>query len=134
MPVLEGFGDLPGDRQRFVQGDGAAGDPLGERLSLDQLHGEEAPPLRLLDPVDRRDVGMVERRQQLRLAPETGETLGVGGEGLGQQLDRDVATELGIAGAIHLAHTALAELLGNFVVKEPGADHGLPFRRTVGRL
>ena len=47
---------------------------------------------------------MVQRREQLRFAGEAGGALDVAGDGLGQQLDRDIAAEAGVAGAINLAH------------------------------
>jgi hypothetical protein len=45
----------------------------------------------------------------LRLALETAETLGVGGEQIGKCLQRDVATELRVARPIDFTHPACAE-------------------------
>ena len=56
-----------------------------------------------------RDVGMIERREQLRLAAEARKAIGLAGDGRQQDLDRDVAIQLQIACAIHLAHTAGAD-------------------------
>ena len=56
-----------------------------------------------------RDVRMVERRERLRFALEAREPLRIGGERGRQDLDRDVAIELGIARAIDLAHAAGAD-------------------------
>ena len=44
-----------------------------EQFALDQLHHQGA----LFDPVNLRDVGMVQRSQHLGFALEAGETLGV---------------------------------------------------------
>ena len=52
---------------------------------------------------------MIQRGEDLRLAPEPGEALGIEREGVGQHLQRDVAAEVRIAGAIDLAHAAGAE-------------------------
>ena len=68
---------------------------------------------RALEAVDVGDVRVVERGEQLRLALEAGEALRVGGEGRGQDLDRDLAPELRVGGAIDLAHAAFAELGGD---------------------
>ena len=65
---------------------------------------------------------MAQRGQRLRLALEAGDALRVGGEGGGQDFDRDLAAEHGVAGAIHLAHAALAEQGEDLV----GADACLP--------
>ena len=56
--------------------------------------------------VDARDVGMMEGRQQLRLAFEPRDPIGVGGHFTWQRLDRDLALQLAVARAVHLAHTA----------------------------
>jgi len=53
-----------------------------------------------------RDVRMVERGKQLRLTFEPRETLGVVSEVLGEDLDRDVTPELGVAGSLDLSHPA----------------------------
>ena len=50
------------------------------------------------------DVLMVQRRQHLRLAPKAGEAIGIGGDRGQEHLERDLAIQPGIAGAIHLAH------------------------------
>ena len=49
---------------------------------------------------------------------------GSDGEGLGQQLDRDLAPELRVGGAVHLAHAARADRGGDPVVRERLADQG----------
>ena len=63
----------------------------------------------LFDPVDRADVRMVERREHPRFALEAGQPVGIRGEGTRQNLERDVAPELRVARAIHLAHAARPE-------------------------
>ena len=52
---------------------------------------------------------MVERAGGPRLLLEAAQALGVGGERGGQHLDRDVAAEPRVAGAVDLAHAARAE-------------------------
>ena len=44
----------------------------------------------------------------------------------GQDLDRDVALELGVGRAVDLPHAAFAELVGDLVGAEPSPDHGVP--------
>ena len=61
---------------------------------------------------------MVQRRQSLRFALETGEVVGVVGESGGQDFDGHVSIQLGIAGPIDLAHPARAEGRKNFVGSE----------------
>ena len=57
-------------------------------LALDQLHHEGVHAGGLLDPVDRGDVGMVQRRERLRLALEPRQAFGVRRERVRQDLDR----------------------------------------------
>jgi hypothetical protein len=57
----------------------------------------------------------MELGQRHRLALEPCEALRVLGEGLGEDLDRDVALEPHVGGAIHGAHAALAERADDLV-------------------
>ena len=106
---LERLGDLARDRQRLLDRDRSARDPIGERRPFDQLEHQRLDAVGLLEAVDRRDVRMVERREHLRLALEARQPLGVGDERLGQHLERHLALEPGVAGAPDLAHAACAE-------------------------
>jgi putative endopeptidase len=119
--VLERLRDLQRDRQRFGDRDRSVREPLREILALDQLHREEAHAVGGVETVDRSDVRMVQRREQTGLALEAGEALGVRGEQVGQDLDRDVAAQRGVGGAPHHAHPAFAERSDDAVVGECGA-------------
>ena len=74
---LEGFGDLPRDRQHVVRGNRAAGDPIGERCAVDQLEDQRLDAVRLLDTVDSGNVWMVQRGEHLSFAPEAREPVGI---------------------------------------------------------
>jgi len=87
------------------------------------LHYQELASFGFLQAIDGRDAGMVEGGQDPRLALETGQPLGILGKGLGQDLDRDLATELAVLGPVDLAHPALAELVGDVVVRQIRSDH-----------
>ena len=66
-------------------------DPIGERRALDQLHHQGVYAVGVFEPVDLRDVRMIERREHLRFSPEAGEAIGIVGDGGQQDLDRDLA-------------------------------------------
>ena len=102
--------------QRLLQRHRALRDALRQRRPFHQFHHQRA----LFHAVDRRDVGMIQRRQHLRLAREARHAVGILREGLGQHLDRDVAVELGVGGALDLAHAALAELGSDAVMRDGG--------------
>ena len=60
----------------------------------------------VLEAVDRRDVGMVEGGEHLRFSAEPCDAITIKREGLRQDLQRDIAIELGVARAIDLVlHT-----------------------------
>lgn len=52
---------------------------------------------------------MIQRREELRLPPEPSQPICVVREGIRQDFEGDLATELLVVGAVHLAHPAFAE-------------------------
>ena len=112
-------GDRERDRHQAFTGQTAVGNQSIERLTLDQLHREEVDAVRFLDRIDRDDVRMVEGGDGAGLALEAGEPVGIAGEIRGQHLERDLATELRVAGAIHFAHTACPERRSQHVMTKP---------------
>ena len=96
-------------------------DPLRQVLALDQLHHESGHASALFEPVDARDVGMIQRRERFRFARESRQTVGVVRERVGQDLDRDVAVQLGVASAKDLPHAPFADRRDDFVDAEAGA-------------
>jgi len=101
--------NLPRDRDGFVERQRTL--QVG---AFDQFHDERA----LLDAINRRDIGMIQRGQHLGFALESRHVLRIVGQGRGQDLDRDVAVQLGVVGAINLAHAAGAKRRHNFVRAE----------------
>ena len=65
--------------------------------------------------------GVVERGEQPGLSIEAAQSIGVRGQRARQNLDGDVATELGVAGSIHLAHPAGANRRGDLVGSDASA-------------
>ena len=83
---LERFGDLARDREGLVQWQRTLGKLFGECRPGDELHDERARALRLLEAEDRRDVRVMELREELRFTLEASQALGVGGELGGRSL------------------------------------------------
>ena len=102
-------------------------DVLGQILALNKLHDECADVTGLLEPVNNGDAGVVQQGQGPGFALEPRDAIRVGGERHWQDLDRDVAPQLGIARAIHLAHATGAQLR-QYVVRAE-AKAGLQPRR-----
>ena len=77
---LQRLGNLGGDFESFVQGNWATRDPVRQSLSGNQLENEVVRFIRLLQPIDRGDVRMVEGREDLGLSLESPQALFVLGE------------------------------------------------------
>ena len=121
MRRFEGLGDLLRYWQRLVQGDRPLRDPVGEGRAFDQLQHQCPRPLGFLDAVDGGDVRVVEAGEDLGLPREPGEPIWISREGVGEDLQGDLAIELRVGGLPDLAHPALAEEGGDVVVPEAGA-------------
>ncbi len=124
---LEPLRDLPRDVDRLAQRQRAAGQTRLQVLAGHQLEREEADPSLLIDPVDPRDVGVVQGGQRLGLALEASQPLLVLGEVLRQHLDRHLALQARVPGAEHLPHAAGPERTEDLVEGEGltgGEGHG----------
>jgi hypothetical protein len=73
--------------------------------------------------MDGTDVGVLERGRRLRFEDEAGLGIRVGVKVWGQELDGDVAIELGVERLVDDAHPTLAQLLEYFVVGNGLTDH-----------
>ena len=65
--------------------------------------------------MQRRDIGVIQRREQTGLTVEATAARRIIGDHTGEHLDRDLAAQSCVVGAIHLAHAAHTELAENFV-------------------
>ena len=96
-------------RQRFVDRDRSARETIGQRRALDELHHERTYAVSLssgafLEAVELRDVLVVQRCEDLCLTLKPRNAFGIVSEVVRENLDRDVAAQLRVACAIHLAH------------------------------
>jgi hypothetical protein len=117
---FDGVDDLVRDGQRLVERQRSLRQALCERRPLDELHHEGRCATRLLESVHLCDVRVVERGQQLGLALEARQALAIGGEKARENLHRDIAIELRVAGPIHLPHAASAYCAEDLVGSEAG--------------
>ena len=114
---LEGVRDLLRDRYGFTERQRPACDPRAEIFALNQLHRQRACGVGLFQPVHLRNVWMVERGQCPRLALEAHQTIGIVGEPVREDLERDIAPKPGVARTVDLTHS-------------PGAERGQDFVRA----
>ena len=123
--LFERIGNLARDVTRLVKRQRSPFQTLGEILSLNELEHEEGMTVGFLEPMDRRDVGVIQRREDVRLAAKPREAFFIVGELSGQDFDGDVAAKLGVPGPIHFPHAAGANELDDRVRAEfrAGFEH-----------
>jgi hypothetical protein len=91
------FGDLLRNGEGFFNRDRTLSlDAIRQRLAGNQLHHEVGCVVGIFDDVVRGDVLMIQRCQQLCFPPKTSEPISITSEGFWQNLDGDVAPELGV--------------------------------------
>ena len=122
MGGLERLRNLTRNRQRVVQPQRSACDPQRQILAFDQFHHECASEVSgdrtFLEPVDLSDVRMIQRCEGGRFPLKTGEAIGIARKRVGEDLERDVASQLQIARAVDFAHAAGAERCDDVVRAE----------------
>jgi hypothetical protein len=106
---FERLSDLLSDSECFIDRNLAACDSPVQALAVDEFEHEELLAVRFIETVDRADVRMVQRREDLSFTTKAREPLGIIRERGGQDLQRNVATELGVASAIDLTHAPGAD-------------------------
>jgi hypothetical protein len=124
----EAIGDRSADLQCLSGWQGAAGEPLAQRLAFEQLHhrirdGGARPRSGDVhaEIVNCQDVGMRERGDRLGLALEPGACRLVGRQVRGKHLDGDVSIELLVTRLENLAHPAGAKRRDDAVRAEASA-------------
>ena len=130
----QGLGQLHRVLHGLAHGQGARRQPLPQRLALEQLHDGVGRPGLAAEVVDREDARVRQRRHGFRLPLEAGEGLLVLREARGEDLDRHLAVELGVASAKDLAHPPGAEGGGDLVGSETLAGCQGQRESPIGRV
>ena len=102
-------GRLPREVDRFRRRQRTLAEPRRERFALEELGDDVRAPVVRADVEHSDDIGVVEPADGLSFSGESPKTIFVRSEGGGEDLQRHVATEPGIARAIDFAHTAGAD-------------------------
>ena len=98
-----------------------AGQRVAHLLAANQLHGDVGATVDLADLVNDGDVRMLERGGGLRLLDEAPTPIGVVGQIVGQDLERDIAIQPRVGGAVDNAHAAAADLFSDTGTARRGA-------------
>ncbi len=117
------IGNLDGALQSFTQPHPVARNQLVERVTGNPLHRNEVNAVDLADVVDGDDVGMVQRRSRFRFLHEAMLAFGVGNPLRGQHFDGDKAVKVSVPRLVDNAHSSLAQLLDDVVVRNGSTDH-----------
>ena len=120
---LEALADLDGERNDLAFGQQPVGQLLRQRRTLDQLHHHEVDAVLAGEVVDDGDVRVPGARQHAGFALEPPAHRLVGQRAFGEDLERHVAVQVLVVGAIDDAHGACADVLENAVMRETPADH-----------
>src|SRR5262249_14847984 len=122
MGGVQAVADALCNVQRVFYGNAPARDALRQIFALNQFEHEITRAFRYLEVVNDGDIRMVERRENFRFTLESAHSVNIARELVRQNLDRDFALELQVAGAVDLAHAAFAEQSGDFVGTEDCAE------------
>jgi len=115
---------LERDLDRPLLREGPGFEPVAQRLSLEELRDGVRDALVEAEIVDREDVRVGERRDSLGFALESLPRVRVHGQSLGEDLDRDLAVEPGVLGAIDLSHASGPQDREDLVGAESGSRRG----------
>ena len=96
--------DLFSNGQSFVDRNRALRDLIRQCRAIYELQHERLDAIGLLKSMNRRDVRMVERCEDLRFPFEAGQPIGIEREMVGQDLEGDVPAQDCVAGLPDLAH------------------------------
>jgi hypothetical protein len=111
MPVrgIERAGELLDQEDRAAEPETAALEDFLEVWAFDEAHGDVEQPVGLACVVNRNDVGVVDRRGDVRLSNESLPELLVPGELGREDLEGDLPAESHLLGDVDDAHAAAAE-------------------------
>ncbi len=118
MRRVQSIGDLDGQRDHGFVIQGLARNQMLQGHAVQKLHGNEGVLIVLADFVDRANVGMIQGRGGARFAAKALQSLRVLREIIGQELEGDEASKLGVLGFVDDAHAAAAQLLHDAVVRD----------------
>src|SRR5882762_1985460 len=123
MGRVQRVSDLDSDRQQSLNVQLTAPDAMFQRDAVEKLHRDESLPLGLTDVVDGADIRMVQCGSGLCFALEACQGLGILGDLVGQEFERDKAMQPGVLGLVDDSHAAATELFDDAVVRDGLANH-----------
>jgi hypothetical protein len=92
--------------------------------AVEELHDDVGAALFLADVVDGANVGMIQRGRRLGFALEPAQSLGIAGDIVRKELERDETMKAGVLRLVDDTHAAATQLFDNPVVGDGLANHG----------
>src|SRR6185503_8730991 len=123
MESVQRVGDLNAEIKQAFRVQRLAADPMAEGLALQQFHGDEGPPIGLVDLVNSANIRMIQRRRSLGFPLKTAESLRAFRRAVRQELERDKAAEPHILSLEYDSHGAGAELFNHTIMRDGLANH-----------
>jgi hypothetical protein len=102
------------DRHLFLAG-AVVVEARFERVAFQQFHHHVVDVVLHIGVVDLHDVGVPQRRDDLRLALKTRQKFGVVHQFAAQHFNRHKPIELGMIRAVHARHAAMTQLLAQLI-------------------
>ena len=120
---FEAVGGLDSQVQYLTHLERVFFDQALQRSALQQLHGDEMPPVFLPNLVNGAEIRVIQRRCGTRLSLKALQRLRILLQVFGQELESDVAAQVEVLGFVHDAHSASTELLQDAIMGDGFADH-----------
>lgn len=121
----QALGDFAGQLQRAWHGEAPAAQPVAQLFAANELHGNEGDALRFAHLMDHGNVRVLEGGGGLGFLDEAAPPLGVSHQIRRKNLEGNLAVEVQVDRAINDPHSAPANLLEDFVVRDRLANHEL---------
>ena len=101
---VEPVGNVNGNAEQFFGFERPVQDRVPQGRAVKELHRHEGAAVFLADVVNGADVGMVQRRSRLGLAPEARKRLRVAGHVIGKKFEGDEPVKANVLGLVDDAH------------------------------
>jgi hypothetical protein len=111
----DAFGELKAELDGLFYREWTSAETPSKRLPFEQFRYEIRRPVVGADVMNGDDVRMIEARRGHRFLLEPSQTFGIGRNALGDDFDRNIATQARVARAIDLTHAAAAEQCDHLV-------------------
>ncbi len=120
---VQRIGHFDRQRQQCFGPHRLARDAVLQRYPVQKLHGDESLAVLFANVINRANVGVIQRRGSLCLTLKTGQSLGISGNFIGQELEGNKTAQPRVFRFLHHTHPTSTELLDDAVVRDGLANH-----------